>query len=330
MNAENTFDLVVIGGGIAGLASAINAASEGLSVCVLEGGIEFGGQTSTIKQIRNLVGYPEGISGRELIRLTLAQARGFGVKLCAPYRVQKIRRGSLSELYVDTSHGKSFTTRAILITAGVRYRRLGVDEVSSFMGHGVTYGELPDNIVGERVAVIGGGNSAGQAVVALAQKSECNIDLLVRGALSDKQMSQYLIDVIRKNAHGNIDVHEQVEVIGADGFLKLEHITLRSLKTQHLTRMPLDRLLISIGSEPHIEWAADQVVVDEKGFIKTGSRVASESVWINTQRKPLPFETTPGIFAAGDIESESVKRVASSIGAATGAIASILRFLGRR
>ena len=333
MVTENTFDLVIIGGGIAGLASAINAASEGLSVCVLEGGNEFGGQTSTIKQIRNLVGYPKGISGRELIRLTLAQARVFGVKLRAPYRVKKIRRAPLGELLVETSHGTTFVARAVLITAGVRYRRLGVDEVSSYMGHGVTYGELPNKIRGERVAVIGGGNSAGQAVVALAQKSNCKIYLLVRGSLSDKHMSQYLIDIIRANVHDNIEVLERVEVVGAEGFLKLESVSLRSLDVKSgtvITTIPVARLLISIGSEPHIEWAADQVVVDEKGFIKTGSRVATESIWVEADRKPLPFETTPGVFAAGDVESGSVKRVASSIGAATGAIASILRFLDRR
>lgn len=329
MESTMMYDLVIIGGGIAGLSAAINAASEGLSVVVLEGSVEFGGQARTVKQIRNLVGYPDGISGKDLIARTLAQARDFGVQLMAPFRVTAISPNDAGdEFEIKTSHDRTFHASSVLITAGVRYRRLEVANVSSFLGHGVSYGELPDDLSDKRVFIVGGGNSAGQAALAVSDCENCDVFLLVRGELSDGHMSNYLIDGIR--ACENIEVKERTEVIDAHGRIHLERLTLKSNVHGNQWEEDADRLLISIGAEPHVQWAARVTIMDDKGFILTGASVAHYKFWEEEGRPPFRFETTQGIFVAGDVESGSNKRVATAIGNGSGAVASILQYLGRR
>ncbi len=337
MSRENTYDLIIIGGGIAGLTAAIAAANEGLRTCVLEGSERFGGQTSTVKNVLIVPGHYGGISGADLMQQALAQARDFEVQLLAPYRVVQMNDMPEGGFLVRTSHMADFDARCVLVTAGVRYRRLSAPNVASFLGHGVSYGELPETLNDtDSVCIVGGGNSAAQAAIALANKKICSIQMLVRGCLDEGSMSAHHLARIR--ASPDIKVHEGVEVINARGGLFLERIEIRENETTIQRLIPATKLLVSIGADPRLEWAGNSLLLDKHGYVLTGRDVEKNPRWANVIRPPgsripptpLDYESTPGVFAAGDLQSGSAKRIGSAIGAATGAVHVILQYLGRR
>jgi len=308
--ASPDYDVIIVGAGPAGLAAAVYAASEGLATVVLE--LEaFGGQAGTSSRIRNYPGFPRGISGVELAWRAYQQAWGFGAHFI--YGNPATRLATEEGVHVvGLKDGSQVRSRAVIIATGVSYRRLGIAELESLVGAGVFYGAgtiEAHAVAGRPAFVVGGGNSAGQAVLHLARYAE-QVTLLVRSRSLAASMSDYLVREI-DNAP-NVHVRYRSEVAGGSGDGRLEHLLIRDRDSGQTESLPAAGLFILIGTQPFTGWLPDAIHRDQWGFILTGPDATPH--W-PLQRAPFLFETTtPGVFAVGDVRHGSVKRVASAVG----------------
>jgi thioredoxin reductase (NADPH) len=300
-------DLLVVGGGPAGLGAAVYGASEGLDTLVIESTV-LGGQAGTSRRIENYLGFPAGISGSELTSRAVTQARKFGARTATPYRAAELELGS-DRHTVRLEEGNEIAARAVLLSTGAEYRRLPVADLDEYEGLSVFYAAGPPEAQlcgGQRVGVIGGGNSAAQAAVWLARGGAL-VTLLHRRANLGETMSHYLIDELERYGVAVRDRSEVEALHGEDGHL--EAVTLTDG-----TRLPLSALFLFLGASPCTEWLGDLVARDAKGFILTGPEAEANGL----------LETSaPGVFAAGDVRAGSIKRCATAVGEG----ATIVRFV---
>jgi thioredoxin reductase (NADPH) len=312
------YDFVVIGAGPAGLAAAVYAASDGLSTLVCDRDVP-GGQASYTAMIENFFGFPDGIGGAELARLAGRQAERFGAELMLLRGVQGSRlKGHDEPVELILDDRSEVTASVVLAAPGMEWRRLDLDGVDEFLGHGVYYGAGRSEAAqcsGQSVVIVGAGNSAGQAVLNFANAT-ARVTMLVRGDRLDKTMSAYLIERIEQ--HPLIDVHleTQLTALHTDGD-KLTAVTFADAAGKAETRA-MDAVFLCIGGRPHTEWCPrEHVLTDAAGYILTGQDVLAEApsdCW-PLDRDPLPLETSRvGLFAAGDVRHGSTKRVAAAVG----------------
>jgi thioredoxin reductase (NADPH) len=310
---QHTCDLAIVGAGPAGLAAAVYGASEGLSTIVIEREA-IGGQAGTSSLIRNYLGFPRGISGGELAQRAYQQAWLFGTKFVFAREVSRVRASGIDRI-LSLSDGVEITARAVVIATGATYRRLGIPSLERFERAGLFYTGFfadPRLLNGMQVFVAGGGNSAGQAVVEAA-KSAKEVTLLVRGDNLEANMSDYLVQQIRRLP--NVQIRLLTEVVDGDGDSALERIVLRDHARGTKETVSADALFVLIGAKPHTEWLADTVQRDGHGFVITGRDLDRAGTGRGLARKPMRLETSmPGIFAVGDVRMGSVKRVASAVG----------------
>jgi thioredoxin reductase (NADPH) len=326
---RESFDLVVIGAGPAGLAAAVYGASEGLSTLIVEGEA-IGGQAGTSSRIRNYFGFPHGVGGAELTSRAAEQAWLFGATFTYMNRATDVRR-SEDGLVVTLSCGNEVAARAVVVATGASYRRLGVPALEALRGAGVFYGAAVAEakaMTGRDVYVVGAGNSAGQAAVHLA-KYASRVTLLVRGEGLEKSMSEYLIKEIE--GAENVEVRHNTRVLDGGGEGRLERLVLEDCSSGLTETVPADGLFVLIGAQPHTGWLPEEISRDGDGYVVTGPDLAREApgAW-PLERSPLMFETSmPGVFAAGDARYGSVKRVASAVGAGAIAVQSVHEYLNR-
>ncbi len=328
--AEQPFyDLLVVGGGPAGLAAAVYGASEGLRTALIEREAP-GGQAGTSSRIENYLGFPAGLSGGDLARRAVAQARRFGAEILAPQEVSAVVLNDRYRL-LELADGSELTSQALLITTGVAYRQLQLPNADQLSGAGLYYGSAMTEALacrGSNVYIVGGANSAGQAAVYLARYAG-TVTLVVRGRSLSASMSRYLIDQIEETS--NIRVRPCTQVTALHGTMRLEAITLLDLNSGESETLPTPALFVFIGAEPNTEWLAGVVQRDDHGFILTGPDLIRErpAAWPE-ERDPYLLETsTPGIFAAGDVRHGSIKRVASGVGEGAMAVSFIHQYLAK-
>lgn len=317
------FDLVVIGAGPAGLASAVYASSEGLKVLVLDAKYP-GGQAGSSSKIENYFGFPTGISGQALAGRGITQARKFGAEVAVPVEVSKLTCRGDKSFQLQLDNGEEVFARAIIIATGARYRKPSLPNLEQFEGRGIFYGASfmeATFCANQEVIVVGGGNSAGQAAVFLAAHAR-RVHIVVRGPGLATSMSHYLIQ--RIEASSNIDLHIHSEITGLVGKENLEMVQISSHET--VRDLPVANVFMFLGAEPNTTWLGTCVRLDDKGFVLTGLDVQDDR-WKLT-RPPYFLETShPGIFAVGDVRSASVKRVATAVGEGASAIQSLHAFL---
>ncbi len=324
---ERCFDLVVIGGGPAGLAAAVYGASEGLRTL----GVEMtapGGQAGTSSRIENYLGFPMGISGTDLTQRAVVQAQKFGARLTVPCRAASLRDRA-GYLVVNLSDGSEVVGRAVVAATGAAYRRLDADRLSDFEGRGVYYAATDTEArqcSGASVLVAGGGNSAGQAAMFLAQNS-CRVSIVIRGSDLEKSMSSYLVD--RVAADPAISVHTDTTISALEGDERLEAVRLKGPDGDVVVECA--GLFSFIGADPASQWLSGCAALDDKKFILTDSSLTAEHLgpdWQGLDRRPLPFESShPGLFAVGDVRSGSMKRVASAVGEGSAAVRAVHQYL---
>jgi thioredoxin reductase (NADPH) len=323
--AEKPFyDLVIVGGGPAGLAAAVYGASEGLRTVMIEREAP-GGQAGTSSRIENYLGFPVGLSGGDLARRAVAQARRFGVEILSPQEVTGIRIEDPYRL-ITLADGGEVSCHALILALGVSWKRLDVSGLEKFTGAGVYYGAAQTEALtckGEDVYIVGGANSAGQAAMYFSRYAR-QVTMLVRSSLT-KSMSQYLIEQIAETP--NIAVQENTSVVEAKGTTSLEVIAIQNRLTGEIETVPATSLFIFIGAVPRTDWLEGVVDRDERGFIVTGSDLKHVNAtgrdsllsrrpkgW-RLDRDPYLLETNvPGVFAVGDVRHGSIKRVASGVG----------------
>jgi thioredoxin reductase (NADPH) len=318
-------DLLVLGAGPAGLAAAVYAASEGLETVVLERNVS-GGQAATSSRIRNFMGFTWGVSGHDLAYRACEQAWLFGAHMTFAQEAISLEvRGD--ERIVRTKEGAEVSAKAIIISTGVEWRRLGVPSLERLIGRGVFYGAAGSEakaMKGQRVHVVGAGNSAAQAALHLSRYAE-KVTILVRGAGLTSTMSSYLITEIEEQP--SIEVVRHVEVVEGCGEDQLDQLVIRHRKTGTTETLPTAALFVMIGGEPGTDWLKDVVAMSPEGFILTGRDVTARAGW-PLDRQPLLLETSvPGVFAAGDIRSGSVKRVASAVGEGSAAVHQVHEYI---
>ncbi len=315
------FDLVVVGSGPAGLAAAVYGASEGLGTVCLDA-VAVGGQAGASSRIENYAGFPNGISGGELTTRAGVQALRLGARLNSPCEVVGLRSEASFHVIV-LKDGSEIPTRAVIVASGARYRRLPVEDLERFEGAGVYYAatDLEARVcAGSPVLVIGGGNSAGQAAIYLAQ-SNCAVTIAIRRDDLTQTMSSYLIE--RIDADPKIALLTGVEVHGLAGDERLEQVTLVNIATRELHSTDCSGLFCFIGASPATEWLASSgVTLDANGFVLTDRQLPDTAT--EGTSGALPFETsTPGVFAAGDVRLGSMKRVAAAVGEGSSAVRSV-------
>jgi thioredoxin reductase (NADPH) len=314
------FDLVVVGSGPAGLAAAVYGASEGLRTVSLDA-VAIGGQAGMSSRIENYAGFPNGVSGEDLTGRAAVQAMRLGARLNAPCEVVDLHTESGFHVIV-LADGSEIPTRAVIVASGARYQRLALEDLDRFEGAGVYYAatDLEARVCdGTSVMVIGGGNSAGQAALYLAQ-SNCGVTIAIRREDLSQSMSQYLIE--RIEADPQIDLLTGVEVQGLAGETRLEQVTLERTTTGQQQSLPCSGLFCFIGARPATAWLKDSVMLDRDGFVLTDRQLPEASV--AGASGALPFETsTPGVFAAGDVRHGSMKRVAAAVGEGSSAVRSV-------
>jgi thioredoxin reductase (NADPH) len=321
---ERDFDVLVVGAGPAGLATAVYASSEGLTTLVVEREA-IGGQAGASSLIRNYLGFSRGISGADLAQRGYQQAWVFGAHFVLMREVNRLAYDG-QRFAAHIAGIGDVTARAVVLASGVSYRRLGVESLEELSGKGVYYGAsvtAAHALTGLHAVVVGAGNSAGQAVLHLARYCE-RVTLAVRGRSLSESMSAYLVDAI--DSEPVIDVRNGTEVSGAGGDGRLERVELRNRSDGTIETLRADGLFVMIGAEPRTDWLPDATERDEFGFVITGSD-AAHGAW-KLDREPHPYETTmPGIFAVGDVRCGSVKRVASAVGEGSVVVSQLHQFL---
>jgi thioredoxin reductase (NADPH) len=322
---DREFDLLVVGAGPAGLAAAVYAASEGIRTLVVERAA-IGGQAGTSSLIRNYLGFSRGLSGAELAQRGYQQAWVFGARFLLTRPVEQLARDG-QDFVAQVDQVGEVRARAVIISSGVSYQRLGLSNLEALNGKGVYYGTsvtAAQALSGLQVAVVGAGNSAGQAVLHLARYCE-SVHLLVRGPDLGRSMSAYLIHAI--GAQPAVKVHLNTQLVDGGGDGKLEYVVLRDRATGQDEQLSLNSLFVMIGARPRTEWLPVEVQRDADGFLLTGAESAASDLW-TLDRLPQPFETTvPGVFAIGDVRRGSVKRVASAVGEGSVVVSEIHQFL---
>ena len=318
IDPNRVYDVAVVGAGPAGLATAVYAASEGLSALVLDCRA-FGGQAGASSRIENYLGFPTGITGMALMARAYNQAQKFGAEMAIPDEVKALAvRGD--RFVLSASNGETVTARAVVIASGARYRRLPVANLETFEATSIHYWASPleGKLCAEQeVALVGAGNSAGQATVYLATQAS-KVWLLVRGGSLEASMSRYLVD--RINGLRNVEVVTGAQVTaleGRDGML--ETVRWRRGASGEETQRPIRHLFLFIGAEPNTDWLASSgIALDEKGFVLTGARIGLDVHPLRTSQR--------GVFAVGDVRADSTKRVAAAVGEGAQAVAALHAF----
>jgi thioredoxin reductase (NADPH) len=320
------YDVVIIGGGPAGLAAAVYGASEGLRTMVVEREAP-GGQAGTSSRIENYLGFPNGVSGDELASRALQQARRLGAEILVTRSVCGIDSKSLQ---ITLDGDETVRARSIILATGVSWRRLAIEGFDRLIGKGIYYGAARSEASGTHglnLHLIGGGNSAGQAALYFANHAH-HVSLVVRGDTLEKSMSQYLIDQIRTKS--NISVLLRSQVTAAFGETNLTEIGIQDTVTQAAARAPCGGLFVFIGADAETAWLPDAIKRDARGYVLTGDDVVKAGHW-SEPRDPYLLETSiPGVFACGDVRLSPVKRVAAAVGEGSMAIALIHQFLAHR
>ncbi len=308
-----TFDLVVLGAGPAGLAAAVYGASEGLRTFVAEAWAP-GGQAGTSTRIENYLGFPSGISGTELTRNATLQAQRFDAVLSSFHRAVELVDGPDGMVRVDLDDGQHVVARTLLVATGAQWRSLDVDGIDRFTGAGVYHAAMATDArrcEGEDVIVVGGGNSAGQAAIHLSRRAR-SVRIVLRRDNVSATMSRYLLNRIERMA--NIEVVPNTEVAALHGSRGLEAVSLRESGNGRVQRVETSAVFVMIGADPCTTFVGSMLAVDDAGFVLCGS-AARESGWSDDSREPYLLETVrPGVFVAGDVRSESTKRVAGAVG----------------
>lgn len=327
--AESPFyDLVVVGGGPAGLSAAIYGASEGLRTLVVEREAP-GGQAGLSASIENYLGFPGGLSGSDLARRGLEQAQGFGVEVVAARQVSALRAQDPFRV-VRLDDGTELFCHAVLLALGVSWRTLEAPGCRTLIGRGIYYGAAAAEATACRdqdVFLLGGGNSAGQAAMLLSRFAR-SVTLVAPEAEFADKMSEYLLD--RLEGTDNIRFRPGCTVAEAEGERSLETITIEDVETKRRETVSTGALFVFIGARPETEWLDDAVARDEKGFVLAGSSLAGRAEW-TLERAPSPLETSlPGVFVAGDVRADSVKRIGAAVGEGAMAIQHIHEYLRGR
>jgi len=319
----------VVGAGPAGLSASVYGASEGLSALTVES-VAVGGQAGTSTRIENYLGFPAGLSGADLTARAALQAAKFGAQISVPVQAVGLQPGAGVHL-VHLSDGTQVGARAVVIATGARYRRLDLDGLAALEGTGVYYAATPEEAsrhAGDAVAVVGGGNSAGQAAVFLAQTTR-RVHLLVRGEGLADTMSRYLIRRIEENPV--IRLRTRTEIVALEGDRQLERVAWRDAATGVIETHAVRHVFVMMGAVPNTRWLDGCLALDDKGFLKTGPDLTADDLtaaqW-PAARAPYLLETSrPGIFAVGDVRGGNVKRVASAVGEGSIAVAFVHQVL---
>ncbi|MFL6764999.1 MAG: FAD-dependent oxidoreductase [Sphingomicrobium sp.] len=318
IDSNRLYDVVVIGAGPAGLATSVYAGSEGLSVLTIDCR-SFGGQAGASARIENYLGFPTGISGMALMGRAFSQAQKFGVEVAIPDEAVRLQCGN-DPCHIELATGERIQAKSVVIATGARYRRLGVEHLEQYEGASVHYWASPleaDLCAGQEVALIGGGNSAGQATVFLAGRAK-RVTLIARRPL-EQTMSQYLIDRIRALPNVDVVVGCEISLVEGDGD-DLNSVTWRDRRSGTETRRAARYLFSFIGAEPNTDWlAASGIRLDDRGFVLTGEELGDNRLPLETSRR--------GVFAVGDVRASSVKRVAASVGDGAQVVAAIHKYL---
>jgi thioredoxin reductase (NADPH) len=323
------YDLIVIGGGPAGLGAAVYGASEGLKTVLVEREA-IGGQAGQSSRIENYLGFPSGIAGSDLARRAMTQAQRFGAEMLRASKVLGLDVCGSARV-VELAGGGQLSAHAVLLTTGVAYRRLPAPGIEEFTGRGVYYGGTAteaESVRDEDVYIVGGANSAGQAAVFFSRTAR-SVTIVVRGDSLEASMSQYLIEQLKQLP--NVHVRTNSEIEGASGDDHLERVRITDRKAGTEEDVKTSWLFVFIGAAPYTDWLPKEVLRDDKGFVLTGPDLvvdgAVPSVW-PLDRHPYFLETSvPGVFAAGDVRGQSVKRVASAVGEGAMAVTLIHRYL---
>lgn len=322
------YDLVIVGAGPAGLAAAVYGASEGLTTIVVEREAA-GGQAGMSSKIENYLGFPSGLSGGDLSRRAVIQARRFGASLMLAQEVAALQHHA-GILGITLADGSELRAHSVIIATGVSYRRLDAPGVADLTGRGVYYGAATtetSSVQGEDVFIVGGANSAGQAAMHFSTVCR-SVTLLVRGSELSAGMSHYLSERILSTP--NIHVRYHTAVGGVVGTDHLESIVLQDTDSGETETVSAAALFVFIGAQPHTEWLDGQVARDDKGFILTGLDAASAAPLADRGRDPFLLETSvPGVFAAGDVRHGSGKRVATAVGEGSTAVISVWQHRAR-
>jgi thioredoxin reductase (NADPH) len=313
--SEEFYDLAIIGGGPGGLAAAVYGGSEGLRTILIEREAP-GGQAGTSSRIENYLGFPSGLSGGDLARRAVAQAKRFGVEILTPLEAIGLR---LDGPYknITLSDGSEVVCHLVMLSVGVSWNLLPAEGADRLTGSGVYYGAAMTealHVKGRTVFLVGAGNSAGQAAMFFKDHAE-RVIMLVRGDSLSRKMSHYLVD--RIEATGNIEVQLRSEIVACRGETHLDELEIRSKEDGRVETVPAEYLFVFLGAAPRTEWVSDLVACDERGFVLTGPDLDPEEHLRDwpLERAPHLLETNvPGIFACGDARHESVKRVASAVG----------------
>jgi thioredoxin reductase (NADPH) len=325
------YDLIIVGGGPAGLAAAVYGASEGLHTVLVEREAP-GGQAGMSSRIENYLGFPVGLSGADLARRAVTQATRFGVEIVAPQEARGLRADGAARL-LTLADGAELASHALLVATGVSYRRLDAPGIERLTGAGVYYGAAMTEAIScrnEEVAIVGGANSAGQAAMYFARYAG-KVTIVTRSPLA-KSMSHYLIEQIA--ATPNIVVRTNARVAAAHGEEKLTGLTIVDTETGATEELAATSLFIFIGAEPRTDWLGPDVLRDERGFILTGSDLPRDHHgrvpgW-PLEREPMMLETSlPGVFAAGDVRHSSIKRVASGVGEGSISVSFVHQYLSQ-
>lgn len=325
---HSVYDVVIVGGGPAGLAAAVYGASEGLQTLMIEREAP-GGQAGTSSRIENYLGFPTGLSGNELSARALRQARRFGTEIVVARRVKSLQCKDGCH-WVELDGDGRIEGKTILLATGVSWRTLDVPGAERLVSRGIYYGAARTealSIRGKDVYLIGGGNSAGQAAMFFTSYAR-TVTLLIRASAIEAGMSQYLIDQLGTRANIVVRLNTQVMAVHGDGHL--EAITVENTQTGAQERLETDSLFVFIGADAETDWLPDKIARDERGYLLTGRDLPSDRCW-KLPRSPYLLETSvPGVFAAGDVRHGSVKRVASGVGEGSMAIAFIHQYLAHQ